>query len=190
MGIARWGRWTPTVHRDADGATYRRWRNLAVRNTNMVNPLYPWFEQNCTELNANNLKPTVDQVMVWWRQATSHYLSKCWSDLCHHTVSLGRLFRRTDQRNHQSAASLALYGEFTGDRWIPHKRPVTRKLFSFDDVITSPVSLFSKIAVGMIGTWEKVRCLYYISSTVVKYYEWYLGNPLMISLQGYALQMK
>ena len=29
-----------------------------------------------------------------------------------------------------------LYGEFTGDRWIPRtKRPVTRKMFPFDDVI-------------------------------------------------------
>ena len=25
--------------------------------------------------------------------------------------------------------------ESTGDRWIPHKRPVTRKMFSLDDVI-------------------------------------------------------
>ena len=29
-----------------------------------------------------------------------------------------------------------LYGEFIGDRWIPRtKRPVTRKMFPFDDVI-------------------------------------------------------
>ena len=26
-------------------------------------------------------------------------------------------------------------GEFTGDRWIPRTRPVTRKVFTFDDVI-------------------------------------------------------
>ena len=42
------------------------------------------------------------------------------------------------QRKHQSSASLAFVREFTGDRWpvnSPHKWPVTRKTFSFDDVI-------------------------------------------------------
>ena len=41
-----------------------------------------------------------------------------------------------DQRKHQSSASLAFCGEFTGDRWFPRtKRPVTRNMFPFDDVI-------------------------------------------------------
>ena len=41
-----------------------------------------------------------------------------------------------DQRKHQSSASLAFVcGEFTGDRWIPHKWPITRKMFPFDDVM-------------------------------------------------------
>ena len=29
------------------------------------------------------------QVMAWRHQATSHYLSQCWPDLCHHMASLG-----------------------------------------------------------------------------------------------------
>ena len=41
-----------------------------------------------------------------------------------------------DQRKHHSA-SLAFWGESTGDRWI-HKGPVTRKMFPFDDVIMMP----------------------------------------------------
>ena len=40
-----------------------------------------------------------------------------------------------DQRKHQRSALLAPGGESTSDRWIPHKAPVTRILFSFDDVI-------------------------------------------------------
>ena len=42
---------------------------------------------------------------------------------------------QTDQRKHQSSASLAFVREFTGDRWIPGQRPVTRIMFLFDDVI-------------------------------------------------------
>ena len=30
-----------------------------------------------------------------------------------------------------------LWGEFTGHRWIPRKKPVTRKMFPFDDIIMS-----------------------------------------------------
>ena len=40
----------------------------------------------------------------------------------------------TDQRKHQSSASLAFVRGI--DRWIPfHKWPVTPKMFPFDDVI-------------------------------------------------------
>ena len=45
----------------------------------------------------------------------------------------------TDQWKHQSSASPAFVREFTGDRWIsPHKGPVARKMFPFDDVIIFP----------------------------------------------------
>ena len=47
------------------------------------------------------------------------------------TVSLG-----ADQRKHQNSASLAFVRET--HRWLvntPHKGPVTRKMFPFDDVI-------------------------------------------------------
>ena len=43
-----------------------------------------------------------------------------------------------DQRKHQSCASLAFVGEFTGDVNSPHKGPVTRNMFPFDDIIMSP----------------------------------------------------
>ena len=39
----------------------------------------------------------------------------------------------TGQRKHQSSASLVLWGECTGHS--PHKGPVTREVFPFDDVI-------------------------------------------------------
>ena len=33
---------------------------------------------NCTRLDAISLKSTLVQVMAWWRQPASHYLSHCW----------------------------------------------------------------------------------------------------------------
>ena len=61
------------------------------------------------------------------------------------------VYSGADQRKHQSSASLAFV------RWIhrwavnsPHKWPVTRKMFPFDDVITSN-------DIGNLGWW--VHCL-------------------------------
>ena len=53
--------------------------------------------------------------------------------IVHSTVYLG-----TDQRKHQSSASLAFAQGI--NQWpvnSPHKWPVTRKMFPFDDVIVS-----------------------------------------------------
>ena len=48
------------------------------------------------------------------------------------------IFSGTDQRNHQNSASLAFVRGI--HRWpvnSPHKEPVTRKMFPFDDIIMS-----------------------------------------------------
>ena len=42
----------------------------------------------------------------------------------------------SDQRKHQSSASLAFVGKWPVNS--PHKGPVTRKKFPFDDVIVNP----------------------------------------------------
>ena len=51
----------------------------------------------------------------------------------HHCL-LNRLFRRADQRKHQGSAPLAFVQGMVNS---PHKGPVTRKMFPFDDVIMS-----------------------------------------------------
>ena len=51
------------------------------------------------------------------------------------TIVYSTVYSGADQRKHQSSASLAFVGEFTGDRWTVHKWPVTRKMFPFDDII-------------------------------------------------------
>ena len=47
------------------------------------------------------------------------------------TIDYSTVYSATDKRKLQSPMSLALYGEFTGHRWIPR----TNGQFAFDDVI-------------------------------------------------------
>ena len=53
-----------------------------------------------------------------------------------HDCLLKRLFRHRSKKTSKLRVTGLLWGEFTGDRWIPRtKRPVTRKMFPFDNVI-------------------------------------------------------
>ena len=52
------------------------------------------------------------------------------------TIVYSFVYSDADQRKHQSSASLAFVrGIHRGPVNSPHKRPVTRKMFPFDDVI-------------------------------------------------------
>ena len=52
------------------------------------------------------------------------------------TIVYSTVYSDADQRKHQSAASLAFVrGIHRGPVNSPHKGPVTRKMFPFDDVI-------------------------------------------------------
>ena len=52
------------------------------------------------------------------------------------TIVYSTVYSGADQRKHQSSASLALVrGIHRGPVNSPHKRPVTRKMFPFDDVM-------------------------------------------------------
>ena len=91
-----------------------------------------------------------------------------------------------DQRNHQSSASLAFVrGINRGPMNSPHKRPVTRKMFPFDDVIMilgrinplwccivsrkyanlSALSMVSRVWDGVVywnsSSWNIRTCLWY-----------------------------
>ena len=52
------------------------------------------------------------------------------------TIVYSTVYSDTDQRKHQSSTSVAfVQGIHRGPVNSPHKRPVTRKMFTFDDVI-------------------------------------------------------
>ena len=75
----------------------------------------------------------MSQVMAWleWRHNERHAVSNRWRLEC----LLNRLFRRTSKKGSKLCAT-GLCGGI--HRWpvdSPHKGPVTRKMFPFDDVI-------------------------------------------------------
>ena len=52
------------------------------------------------------------------------------SQLTNLKIVYSTVYSGTDQRKHQSSASLALWGQFTGDRWIPRRKGQLRgKIF-------------------------------------------------------------
>ena len=63
------------------------------------------------------------------------------------TIVYSTVYSGADQRKHQSSASLAFVWEI--HRWpvnSSHKGPVTRKMFPFDDVISRPLFLASRLS--------------------------------------------
>ena len=61
------------------------------------------------------------------------------------TIVYSTVYSDTDQRKHQSSASLAFVrGSHRGPVNSPHKLPVTQKMFPFGDVITNRLNQCSK----------------------------------------------
>ena len=61
------------------------------------------------------------------------------------TIVYSTVYSGADQRKHQSSASLAfVWGIHRGPMNSPHKWPVTRKMFPFDDVIMRHGIVFAR----------------------------------------------
>ena len=74
------------------------------------------------------------------------------------TVVYSIVYSGADQRKHQSSASLAfVWGIHRGPVNSPHKGPVTRKMFPFDDVIM--LGWVSVDKVRTIKTWLRNHCM-------------------------------
>ena len=78
----------------------------------------------------------------------------------HHECLLNRLFKAQIKENIKAPRHYPLWGEFTGDRWIPpHIGTVKRKIFPFDDVIMYNHS-DDHVCIYGAGTWEvECRCV-------------------------------
>ena len=78
--------------------------------------------------------------LTWWGNVISHYddviMSAVASQITSLTIVCSMVYLGADQRKHESSASLAFVrGIHRGPVNSPHKWPVTRKMFPFDDVI-------------------------------------------------------
>ena len=91
------------------------------------------FVKSCMDLFVNKLRHFV--VILHYCDVIKGTMA---SQITSLTIAYSTVYSSANQRKHQSSASLALCGEFTGDRWFPAQRAVTRKLFSFDDVCRIP----------------------------------------------------
>ena len=77
------------------------------------------------------------------------------------TIVYSAVYSDAHQRKHQSSASLAfVWGIHRGPVNPPHKWPVTRKMFPFDDVIMSHV----QITHDYIPFWATYRLLHSVTS--------------------------
>ena len=121
--------------RDESGTLVTCWNNKSHHRPPRCNH---WKSQcgkrNCASIHKMNTLRTVK----------SHYndviTSTVASQITSLTIVYSTVYSGRDQRKHQSSASLAFV------RWFhrspvnsPHKGPVTRKMFPFDDVIMSRI---------------------------------------------------
>ena len=75
------------------------------------------------------------------------------------TIVYSTIYSDTDQRKHQSSTSLAfVQGIHQGPVNSPHKWPVTRKMFPFDDIIMTKQSTQSLLVLGngLVLVWYKI----------------------------------
>ena len=93
------------------------------------------------------------------------------SEITSLTIVFSTVYLDTDQRKHQSSASLAFVRGGIHRRPVnsPHKRPVTRKMFPFDDVIVystySMPCLFidAKVIIALMPVTQPYRIWFHVS---------------------------
>ena len=80
------------------------------------------------------------------------------SQIASHTIVYSTVYSDADQSKHQSPASLAFVREIhRGPMNSPHKWPVTRKMFPFDDV-TMELTMVMWDSHAMMSTWKSALC--------------------------------
>ena len=98
----------------------------------------------------------------WHQYASIRYIAKIgMSQIPCVSIVYSTVCSDADQRKHQSSASLAFVRDI--HRWpvnSPHKGPVTRKMFPFDDVIMEPTDwelccLPASPHVGIRDAWDR-----------------------------------
>ena len=125
---------------------------------------------------------------------SSHYddviMDEIASQITSLTIVYSAVYLDADQRKHQSSASLAFVrGIHRGPVNSPHKWPITRKMFPFDDVIMQTVILYKWVYSSSSYMHTKfhkskftfIWCqLYFPSGNVYYHYRCYSGEIIKI----------
>ena len=94
---------------------------------------FPAYRQRCVYHSVSFM---CYALCIWWSHYRDVIMSTMASQITSLTIVYLTVYSGADQRKHQSSASLAfVWGIHRGPVNSPHKWPVTRKMFSFDDVI-------------------------------------------------------
>ena len=100
-----------------------------------------------TSMRSRHIPPKLySYKKIWNSHQNDVIMSAMASQITNLTIVCSTVYSGADQRKHQSSASLAFVRGI--HRWpvnSPHKRPVTRKMFPFDDVV-------------MTGAFYHLRC--------------------------------
>ena len=98
---------------------------------------------NCCHFVQGEMSKRILEHIIMQNFSILHYCDVIMSTMASQITSLAivysTVYSGSDQRKHQSSASLAFVRGIR--RWLvnsPHKGPVTRKMFPFDEVIMSP----------------------------------------------------
>ena len=103
--------------------------NVSVIQTN-------WYRELSRECHGAIAFMRNDWSSVAWRHYIDVIMTTVASQITSLTIVYSIVYSGADQRKHQSPASLAFVrGIHPGPVNSPHKWPVTRKMFPFDDVI-------------------------------------------------------
>ena len=105
-----------------------------------------WFKQHSSEWNYMN-SLTREQLEYY----NDVIMGAIWSQITILTIVYSAIYSGVDQSKHQSSASLAFVrGIHRGPVNSLHKWPVTRKMFSFDDVIMAHECILSTMAINAL----------------------------------------
>ena len=98
-------------------------------------PLAP-YNMNVGYENQADYSATLDIFKVFHQHYCDVIMGAVASQITSPTIVYSTVYSDTDERKHQSSASLAFVWEIhRGSGNSPHKWAVTRRMFSFDDVI-------------------------------------------------------
>ena len=135
-----WSWWFETLSRPL----WRHCNGLVADITKLPSGGFPW-----TSLITNQhwfrwqLGAVRQQAITWSNHYDDVIMMAIASQITSLTIVYSAVYSGAHQRKHQSSASLAfVWGIHRGPVNSPHKWPVTRKMFPFDDVIMCwPISV-------------------------------------------------